>query len=192
MQDTVVPMSILLGASLLVSVVYLCPLSFICKRREIITAYVLAISQSCLFWFLFRKTPFGLNGYFGDEHYIVAAIEKFKYYSTNVDFSYAHMASYYPPLYFYLLGKIAAWFNIPAYTAVKWGFIGAAFILPVAMYHLWRPIIGKKSAIVLTVLFQLTSFDLFKTYEFATVVLFVPWWLIFRRTQNRKHVENKD
>lgn len=169
---------LLLGWAGLTACVYLCPLAGVKTRREAIAVYSFGVMLASLLTVLFHGTPFGLNAYQGDQHYILAAITKYRTFSTWTDFNYAHLATYYPPLYFYVLGKLSWLLHIQPYHMVKLAFIGAALVLPPILYHAWSPLLGKRAAALFVVLMCLAFPQefMYKTYEFATAVLILPWW----------------
>ncbi|MDQ0188510.1 arabinofuranosyltransferase [Alicyclobacillus cycloheptanicus] len=171
---------LLLMAGFLI-VLYRLPYEPIKRRREPIAVYLFCLTLTALLTVLFHGTPFGLNSYMGDQHYLLAAITKYRYGWAWSDFSYAHLPAYYPPLYFYVLGKVAWLAHIAPYHMVKLGFLAAALFLPAITYHVWSRLIGKRPALCLTFLLFLgfPSEFLYKTYEFSTAVLIVPWWLYF-------------
>lgn len=174
-----------------VVLVFAIPAAAIRRRRELLSVLGFAAMLAGLLFGLFSMTPFGLNSYLGDQHYVLAAIEKYSTTWRWVDFNYAHLPTYYPPLYFYVLGRIAWLLHIPAYGMVKIGFLAAALVLPPIVYRSWTPWLGKMGAMLLVVLFFL-SFPqefMFKTYEFLTAALVLPWWLYYGERLN--HVENE-
>lgn len=171
----------LLLMALLVATVYVIPAKTISGHREAISVGVFAVLLSTLLIILFFVTPFGLGSYLGDQQYILAAIEKYTISWSWVDFSYAHMATYYPPLYFYVLGKAAWLLHLPPYSMAKSGFVVTAVVLPPVVYRVWTPLVGKRPAMLLVILFFLAfpSEFMYKTYEFLTAALVLPWWLYF-------------
>lgn len=172
---------LLLALAGFVALVYVWPGIRRWHGRHAVTVYAFGVGIAFLFTVLFHGTPFGLNSYFGDQHYILAAITKYRYTASWVDFSYAHLVSYYPPLYFYVLGRAAWLLHIPAYHMFKLGFLFVALVGPAVLFHVWSPLIGKRAALLLTVLLFLMFPQelLYKTYEFLTAAVVLPWWLIF-------------
>ncbi len=64
---------------------------------------------------------------------------------------------------------------------VKYGFIAAAYLFPLLTYGLWKRIVGRHIAALFTFAFflSLQTTLLYKAYEVFSLVLFVPWWLIY-------------
>lgn len=175
------PGTLVLFVFLALIVVYALRGPFPDKNRNLIAVHLLSVFLTTLLIFLFRDTVYGLNGISGDAGFNSAMVTKFSYYWKNTDFDYDRLPAFYPPLYHYVLGKIALIFSIPPYKMIKYGFIAAAYLLPLVSYGLWKRIVGRHAAVLFTFVFFLSveTLLLYKTYEFTGLMLFVPWWLLY-------------
>ena len=179
--NEMLPGTLVLFVFLMLIVIYTLRGRFLDKNRNLIAVHLLSVFLTTLLVFLFRETAYGLNGISGDAGFNSAMITKFSYYWKNTDFDYKHLPAFYPPLYHYILGKIALIFSIPPYKMIKYGFIAAAYFLPICSYGLWKRIVGRHAAVLFTFVFSLSmeTLLLYKTYEFIGLMLFIPWWLFY-------------
>lgn len=125
-----------------------------------------------------KPTPYALNGVSVDQGYYTTFITRFAASGWPQDSFYKGLPPFYPPLFFYLLGRAAAWFNLPAYSLMKWGLVAVAAFAPLLIERLWRPLVGRPGAVAVasgTIFFQIWD----KPAEWLSLVLFVPWWLLF-------------
>ncbi|WP_044641469.1 arabinofuranosyltransferase [Risungbinella massiliensis] len=131
--------------------------------------------------FVLRNTYFSYSGVESDLEFVTAAITKYANYHTFVDFTYKDLAAFYPPLYFYILGKIAAIIGIEPYQIVRYALFALAAILPPMIYLLWSRLISKRFSMVFTIsLFLLLHVSFFhKQYEFLSLALIIPWWFTY-------------
>lgn len=131
--------------------------------------------------FVLRNTYFSYSGVESDLEFVTAAITKYANYHTFVDFTYKDLAAFYPPLYFYVLGKIAAVIGIEPYQIVRYALFALAAILPPVIYWLWSRLISKRFSMIFTIsLFLLLHVSFFyKQYEFLSLALILPWWFIY-------------
>ncbi|HYN88340.1 MAG TPA: arabinofuranosyltransferase, partial [Ardenticatenaceae bacterium] len=90
--------------------------------------YELAVALFSLFltvvaFLPLKNTPFGLNGALHDQAYYTAAVTKFAAFRDNVDIIYKDLPSFYPPLYFYILGRLAAFSRVEPYLMIRYGLL---------------------------------------------------------------------
>ncbi|MCW5876199.1 MAG: arabinofuranosyltransferase [Anaerolineales bacterium] len=141
-----------------------------------LVAVLLGVCFSALVFYVLRETSYSFNGIAGDQGFITVQVTKFAYFSKSVDFAYAQLPAFYPPLYFFVLGKIAAALSIEPYKIIKYGLIVVAFFLPLVSVKLWSRIRAGELAVF--PLFALLIFqEWYKPYEWLTLVAFIPWWL---------------
>ncbi len=131
------------------------------------------------FYTLFKATPFGLNGFDGDAWFCNAAVTRFSETWSFADFGYRDLPSFYPPLYFWVLGKLAVLSEGPAFTMWRNGVIIGGFVYPILLFWIYRKVIGTAAAAVYVGLVFLLWNDiyLYKPYTFVAHTLFV-WWVL--------------
>jgi hypothetical protein len=142
---------------------------------------VFVLVSVSMLYFLFRHTHVGLNGWIGDAYFNAAMITKYKYFHTLTDFNYLKLSTSYPALYHYLVGKLAAWWGVESYKAVKTGYYLVYGILSILFFMVLKKSVGElTAAAAIFFLFLFFPVDnLFKPYEFITALLFLGWWLAF-------------
>ena len=86
-------------------------------------------------------SPFPPAGTLGDQGFRIASIERFSQSLSLSDFSYRGLPAFYPPAFFYLLGRLSAWCGIPAYEALKLGLVAVAALVPICTYRLWSRLV---------------------------------------------------
>jgi hypothetical protein len=129
-------------------------------------------------WVL-RGSPFPPNGYSGDEGFRLASVARDARHLFPSDFAYRGLPAFYPPLYFFLLGRLVALTGMAPYEALKVGTIAVAFLVPLVGYALWRRVTGDVALAVGVVFAGLAVADWFEPYSWIAVVAFVPWWFAF-------------
>ena len=112
-----------------------------------------------------------------DQSHRTALITKYATHWTWVDFAYKGFPDSYPPLTFWILGRLAALFSIAPWKMLKVDVLATAFLAPVLSWPLWRRVVGRRAALgaVLggTLLFQAW----YRPMAWLSVALFVPWFL---------------
>jgi len=125
-----------------------------------------------------KTTPYTLDALSGDQGLYTAYVTKFATYAGNVDAIYADLPAFYPPLYFYLLGRIAAWLHLEPFTLLKVGLLATTLALPLLVSWSWRRLVSLPFAVA-TAFTLLVEQQWYKPAEWVTMVLFVPWWLYY-------------
>lgn len=125
-----------------------------------------------------RDTPFAIDGFGGDQRLYTTYVTKFAATAGNVDVIYPGLPAFYPPLYFYVLGRTADFLGIAPYAMLKLGMLATVALLPAAMILLWRPLLPGILAGA-TIFVLLIEQNLHKPAEWYTMILFAPWWLYF-------------
>ncbi len=123
-----------------------------------------------------QATPYTLDALSGDQGLYTAYVTKFAAYTGNVDVVYANLPAFYPPLYFYLLGRLSAWLHIAPYQMLKFGLLGTTLLLPFLLSWSWRHLVALPLATA-AAFTLLVEQQWYKPAEWLTMVLFVPWWL---------------
>lgn len=181
---TLMPSILLLAFVIAAVLIYLFAIKveWLREHKELMTVGLLSTFTSVVFAFMFKGIPFGINGITGDSGFTTAMVQKFTQYWSLKDFNYDGLSAFYPPLYPYILGKIGLFFNIEGYRMVKYGALASAFMLPLIVFYLWRFIADKMLGLVVTILTVVVFYPiefLNKSFEVWSVVLFLPWMLIF-------------
>lgn len=125
-----------------------------------------------------KNSFYALGGVNGDQSFRTAYITKFANFSGLIDFTYHGLPSFYPPLYYFLLGKLSLLLQTPPYVMSKYGLMMTVFFLPYITFGLWSLIVGQKKAVVITYVMVLLPVW-YKPSGWIALYLFVPWWLFF-------------
>jgi galactan 5-O-arabinofuranosyltransferase len=169
---------VLVAASLVAVAVGLSSLSADIKGLTL--AIVIGALISTLYFIALKGTPFGINGLSGDATFRTALVVKSSVHTWPfADFGYSSIASWYPPLYYWTLGKVAAVSGIEPYRMIKFGAMATAYIAPVAAYLIWRYVTRRPLFGVAAAAASLILIDLYKPSGWISMILFVGWWLVF-------------
>lgn len=142
--------------------------------RSNLAVGVLSLFLTVTVFLTLKNTPYSLNGTGADQRLITAYVTKFATYSSNVDVIYKGLPAFYPPLYFYILGRLGAFFTIEPYKMIKFGLVGVTFLTPFVTWWLWRRLTPAAVAVAFVALFY---HEWFKPFEWISLTMFVPWWL---------------
>jgi galactan 5-O-arabinofuranosyltransferase len=114
-----------------------------------------------------------------DQGFRVAQVEHFIHTLALTDYAYRGLPAFYPPLYFWLLGRIGALTQAPAYQVVKLGALLVAFAVPLVTAWLWLKITPRRAFVIAVVLATVIVPNFYEPHEWLALVIFVPWWLSF-------------
>lgn len=123
-----------------------------------------------------KDTPFTVGGINGDARFYTTYVTKMATYPGYGDMFYKDLPAFYPPLYYFIVGRVADWVNIEPFRAMKYGLLATVMLLPFVTGWLWRRIVDERSAAAVA-LCMLVFPDWFKPNEWLALALFVPWWL---------------
>ncbi len=146
-----------------------------------------------LYALLYKGTDFGMNGFWGDNANRMALITKYREFgSIFQDWYYKDLPSFYPPLWFFLCGKLSWLFGVEGYKTVKLGYYVIFALYPITLYFVWKKIVSKTTAFVITflVIFLKDIHLDYVYYEHITAAFFIPWWLYY--IEDIKKVRNKN
>src|SRR5262249_25548455 len=118
-------------------------------------------------------------GMVADQGFRTASITKYAHTIGLVDFAYKGLPAYYPPLFFWLLGRLATWLDIPAYQALKVGLLVTAFVTPLCAVRLWAAVTRGWVVAIAVAVAGLAFTDWYEPYGWLVAVVFVPWWSYF-------------
>ena len=75
-----------------------------------------------------------------DQGFRTASITRYAHSIALVDFAYKGLAPYYPPLFFWVLGRFAAGRTRRRTRRSKWAIVVTALIVPVLAVRLWAAV----------------------------------------------------
>jgi hypothetical protein len=125
----------------------------------------------------YQGTPFGGSGLLGDSVRLAAMATRYSDTWRPVDGIVPSVPSEYPPLFPWLIGRIADLFDRPAWSLIGYGeatLISAAVLLA---FLLWRGIVPTPVALALAVIPPWIFSQPRKSYEIISLAVFVPWAL---------------
>ena len=123
-----------------------------------------------------KLTPFTVGGVNGDQELYAVYVNKLAALGGYRDMIYADLPAFYPPLYFYILGRLAAIFGGEPFRIMKYGLLTTVALLPWLSCWSWRRLLDGRLALA-GVLALLVGQQWNKPAEWLTMVIFVPWWL---------------
>ncbi len=112
-----------------------------------------------------------------DQSYRTALLTKYAHNWGWVDYAYKGLPVYYPPLTFWVLGRVAALFSIAPWKMLKVDLLATAFLVPVLSWPLWRRLVGSSAGIGATLGGILVVQSWYRLHSWLGVALFIPWWL---------------
>ncbi len=123
-----------------------------------------------------KETPFTVGGINGDARFYTTYVTKLAAYPGYGDMFYKDLPAFYPPLYYFLVGRVADWLTIEPFRVMKYGLLTTVMVLPLATGWLWRRLVDERLAAAVA-LCMLVFPDWFKPNEWLALALFLPWWL---------------
>ena len=121
-------------------------------------------------------TPYGPGGLGGDQTFRTAAVTRFADSWHNADFTSKGLPSFYPPAYFWVLGRLAAMLSVEPWRMLKVGAIVTALAVPMVAFVLWRRVVPERVAAFVSVVAIVVE-NFYEPYSWLVIVAFVPWWL---------------
>lgn len=121
-------------------------------------------------------TPFGPGGLGGDQTFRTAAVTRFADSWHNADFTANGLPTFYPPAYFWVLGRSAALFGVEPWRMLKVGAILVALAVPMVAFVLWRRVVPEHTAALVSVV-SIVVENFYEPYSWLVIVAFIPWWL---------------
>lgn len=142
---------------------------------ELVPAMVGAIAGMALVSAL-AGTDYAPGGLQNDASFRTAAVTRFADTWRNADFTVEGLPSFYPPAYFWLLGRAAALLGAAPWTMLKVGSVLTALVVPMLAFVLWRRIVPERVAALFSVV-VLAVDNFYEPYSWLVMVAIVPWWL---------------
>ncbi len=126
---------------------------------------------------ILNANDFAPLGYVLDQSHRTASITKFANNWGWVDFAYKGLPDSYPPLSFWILGRLAALFSIAPWKMLKVDVLATAFLVPVLTWPLWRRLVGRTAGLAALLASLLCFQAWYRPMAWLVVALFIPWWL---------------
>lgn len=123
-----------------------------------------------------KETPFTVGGINGDARFYTTYVTKLAAYPGYGDMFYKELPAFYPPLYYFLVGRVAEWLTVEPFRVMKYALLMTVMILPLASGWLWRRLVDEP-LVAAAALAMLVFPDWFKPNEWLALALFIPWWL---------------
>ena len=142
---------------------------------ELVPAAAGAVAATALIGAL-AGTPYGPGGLGGDQTFRTAAVTRFADSWHNADFTAKGLPTFYPPAYFWVLGRSAAWFGVEPWRMLKVGAVVAALAIPMVAFVLWRRVVPERTAALVSVVAIVVE-NFYEPYSWLVIVAFIPWWL---------------
>ncbi len=122
-------------------------------------------------------TRWGFGGLTSDAGFRTQMVTRYADSAAWSDYSYRDLPAYYPPLWPWLQGRVAAALDVPAWTVMKPATLVAAAVVPVLSWLVWRRVAPDLQAALIVAATTFTSGDLQKADEWLALGLLLPWWL---------------
>lgn len=126
-------------------------------------------------WIL-RGAPYPPGGVGGDEAFRVLSVGRDAGSWFPSDFAYRGLPVFYPPLYFYALGRLSALTGLAPYESLKVGTIVIGFLVPIVAFGLWRRLSGDVAVALAIAVAGLAVHEWYEPYAWIATVVFIPWW----------------
>lgn len=167
-----------LGATLLVLFLVRLPNAL---RAEVAVA-ALALFMLALVALPLKNTDYPLGGTGGNDlRLYIPYVNQLGAHTAYVDAFYRGLPAFYPPLYYWLVGMGARLAGATGYHALQVGYFAVIFLLPFLTFWLWRRLAGPWAGVgaAFALLLFLDWFKNPKAAELLSLLLFIPWWLIW-------------
>jgi hypothetical protein len=135
-------------------------------------AYIVLTLRTAL-----HGTPFGFEGVSGDTGRITAMATRYTVSWTSTDGIVADVASEYPPLFPWLIGKLSVLSGAPAWRLMPFAEIGAVSTAVIASFLLWLRHVRAPLALAITGVGIALYGAPNKSYEVLILMIFLPWVL---------------
>jgi galactan 5-O-arabinofuranosyltransferase len=124
------------------------------KRHKFVLGLILlSYYFVILYALLYKGTDFGLNGPWGDNATRLTYVTKFRDFSSPYQSMYSkNLPPFYPPLWFFISGKLAWLFGIEGYKTIKLGYFVTFALFPILLFYAWNKIIPRPHAFMISTL----------------------------------------
>lgn len=121
-------------------------------------------------------TDFGPGGLANDQSFRTAAVTRFADSWHNADYTMRGLPSFYPPSYFWVLGRMSHVLGVEPWRMLKIGALMTALLVPTLAFVLWRRIVPDRIAALFAIVVILVN-NFYEPYSWLVIVAIVPWWL---------------
>lgn len=170
----------LIGAILGAAVVATAPAGV--RTRAVGITLLLAIWLALAATLTLSANDYGPFGAGVDQSFRTAYLTKLAAHWGPTDFAYRDLPWFYPPTYFWLLGRVAGWWGVDGWKMLKVGVIVAGAVVPLANLGLWSRIVSWRAATAVAI-GSLVVQEWYAPYEWIVAVVFVPWWILLWRLE---------
>lgn len=125
-----------------------------------------------------KDTPYTFDAIEADQRFYTAFVTKLASEWGYADVLYQGLPAFYPPLYFWLLARLANVAAIDPYLSLKIGVLITAFLMPYGVAWLWGRTLTYPLAVGAAFV-MLFYQEWFKSAEWLSLVFFVPWWSVW-------------
>lgn len=122
-------------------------------------------------------TPWGPGGLDGDAGFRTELVTRLADSWTAADYTYRGLPAFYPPAYFWVLGRVADVLALEPWRIIKYGTIVSAVLVPLVSYLLWRVIVPLRTAALISVV-PLIVQQFYAGYAWLAISAIVPWWIL--------------
>ncbi len=84
-----------------------------------------------------KGTPYPFDGIEADQRFYAAFVTRLAAHWGYADVTYEGLSAFYPPLYFWLLARLANLWQVEPYLTMKSGLLLTAFLMPWAVSWMW-------------------------------------------------------
>ncbi len=146
------------------------------ERKFLLALSGLSVFMVVLVALALKGTPYTLDAIEADQRFYTAFVTKLATQWGYGDVVYQGLPAFYPPLYFWLLARLAGLTAIEPYMTMKIGVLVTAFLMPYGAAWMWGRTVAVPFAVA-PAFVMLFYQEWFKTAEWLSLVLFVPWWI---------------
>ena len=122
-------------------------------------------------------TRWGFGGLHSDAGFRTQMVTRYAESAAWSDYGYRQLPTYYPPLWPWVQGRVAAVLDVPAWTVMKPAMLVAAAVVPVLSWLVWRLVAPDLQAALVVAATTFVTADLQKADEWLALALLLPWWL---------------
>jgi hypothetical protein len=122
-------------------------------------------------------TPFGATGMRGDHGRLAAMATRFSTTANPVDAFVPSLPIEYPPLFPWVIGRLASLRHQPAWSLLGAGEVVCMSLAVLLAFLLWRRLVPVPVALALAVIPPAIFGEPSKAYEVAALAVFLPWVL---------------
>ena len=134
-------------------------------------------------------TRWGWSGLYADSSFRTQMATRYAETPALVDYGYRDLPAYYPPALGWLQGRLAAVTDLAGWEAVKPVQLLVGVLVPLAVYLLWRPVVGALPACAAAGPVTVWTAHPQKPDEWLVLACLLPWWLLAVRDVRAPGVE---